>query len=93
MVTIDGGRKVIFLQIALLYMDNSLMKKEWPVRKWLCGPRIGNDPLLQNWTKLGPIINGSLGCGGHCNASAPGDRGKVTKTPSLPRRWANFSLF
>ena len=29
-----------------------------------------------NWTKRGPIINGSFGCGGHCNATAPGDRGK-----------------
>ena len=34
------------------------------------------DPFMTNFTKRGPIINASRGCAGHCNASAPGDRGK-----------------
>ena len=45
-----------------------------------------SDPLMTTFLKLGPIINGSQGCAGHCNASAPGDRGKdpsaAWQTPS-----------
>ena len=42
-------------------------------------PAEPDDPLAINWTKT-VIVNGSFGCGGHCNASAPGDRGKDTST-------------
>lgn len=42
----------------------------------LAVPTDPTDPFLTSWTKLGPIINGSQGCAGNCNASAPGDRGK-----------------
>jgi sucrose-6-phosphate hydrolase SacC (GH32 family) len=49
-------------------------------------PADPTDPFLTNWTKNGPIINASDGCLGHCNVSAPGDRGKdpssAWKTPS-----------
>ena len=34
-------------------------------------PANPEDPLMINWTKLGPIVNASTGCDGHCNASAP----------------------
>jgi hypothetical protein len=42
-------------------------------------PADPEDPLLISWTKS-VIVNGSFGCGGNCNASAPGDRGKDAST-------------
>ena len=43
----------------------------------LAKPADPSDPFLTRWAKPhGPIVNASEGCGGHCNASAPGDRGK-----------------
>jgi beta-fructofuranosidase len=49
-------------------------------------PADPSDPFMTNFSKRGPIVNGSLGCAGHCNASAPGDRGKdpsaAWQTPS-----------
>lgn len=52
----------------------------------LAKPADTGDPFLRNWTKLGVIINSSNACGGHCNGSAPGDRGKdpsaAWQTPS-----------
>ena len=39
-------------------------------------PADRSDPFMRKWRKLGPIINASSGCGGHCNGSAAGDRGK-----------------